>query len=328
MAIADFFIEHANIFGKYLLFPILIALLAYIATELLSRRQGVTLGEEFHKKSFAISASVVFGWLVYLLIPVEIYLPREEIGVKFVFGIFMIVLTFQYLVFVLTNMVSRAKSVLGIGAGAGLIRSTLAVSVWSSLCADDPRLAHEAAASVMMANTVMVLRNFMIIWVIGAVMGLFVIPPNIFLAPMLAMMLFCGAVSIANIKMGASIAEEQKVETFSLKAIGLFMAIFVVMYYLALALIDRFQFLGLYVLSGIAAFLYGSAHLFIIASLLITNVISLEVALIAAVIVTAGSVLSDLPYAYFAGAIELTKLLLVSEVMPVIAGIVALVFLT
>lgn len=327
MIITDFFIGNANIFGRYILFPVFIALLMYIATELLSRKQGISLSEEFHKKSFAISAAVVLGWLVYLLIPSEIYLPLETISIKFVFSIFMVVLSFQYIVFLLTNLVSRAKTVLGIGAGAGLIRSTLAVSIWANVCADNPDISHEGAASVMMANTIMVLRNFVIVWIVGAMMGLFIIPPTTFLAPMLAMFLFCAAISFVNIRLGAQLAENQEIETFSLKAIGIFMAIFIVMYYLAIALIEKFDFVGLYILSGIAAFLYGSAHLFIIASLLMTHAISLEVALIAGVIVTAGSILSDIPYAYVAGAIDLVKLLLISEIIPVVIGIATLIYL-
>jgi uncharacterized membrane protein (DUF4010 family) len=325
--IPAFFAENAGIFGRYLLFPLWVAIVAYIATELVSRRRGITLGEEFHTKSFIISASVVLGWMVFLLIPSEIYLPLEQIGVRFVYGVFMLVLTYQYFVFIFTSLVSRAKTALGMGAGAGLLRSTLAVSVWGSICAEDPNLSHEGAASIMMANTVMVLRNFVIVWVIGAFLGLFVFPPTLFVAPMAVLFLFCAGVTLANIKLGAEFTQEEEIETFSLRAIAIFMTVFIVMYYLAVALIERFQFAGIYVLSGVAAFLYGSAHLFIIASLLFTNIITIDVAFIAAVIVTAGSILSDLPYSIYAGADELTKLLLVSEAIPFAAGIAVLIYL-
>ena len=80
-------------------------------------------------------------------------------------------------------------------------------------------------------------------------------------------------------------------------------------------------------MSGIAGFLYGAAHLFVIAGLFFSKSVDLNVGLIGAVLVTAGSIISDVLYSHLNGAEKLTKVLLVAEIIPVVIGIITLLML-
>ena len=327
MSIADYVSGTVGIIGVYVLLPIFVALVTYIVLELIANRQGVDLSVEFHKRSFALAIAVVFGWLVYMLVPQGMYLPLDVIEAKFIVGLFMMVMTFQYVVYILSKLIGGAKTLLGMGAGAGLIRTTLAVSIVGKMCAENPDMSYEGVASIMMANTVMIMRNFVIIWIVGAWLGLYAFPPAYFVGAMVAMLLTCGAITYANHLKGGGVETEEDVEIFSAKGLLIFMGIFIVMFYLAYGIIERAGFFGLYGLSGVAGFFYGSAHLFVVASLLFAKTITLEAALIAGVVVTAGSLMSDIPYAYFAGARDLTKLLLISEAIPIAVGLGVLAYL-
>lgn len=323
--ITSFLGENAGIIGRYILIPIWVGLFIFVLLELLSRKKGITLSQEFHTKSFAVSVSVVFGWLFYLLLPSGIFLPMKAMDLKFVLGIFMLIVTFQYVVYLMTELLSPQKTVVSLGISAGLVRSTLAAGVMSKTCAGDPGATYLGATAISVAKATLVLRNFLIITIVGMWLGLFSSPPLFFVVPMLLMFAACAIAAVFFYKQSGGGPAE--FEALSLKASVLFIVVFIVLYYLALGIISNFGFLGLYALSGVAGFLYGAAHLFIVASMLFLGEITIDVALIAAVIVTLGSMLSDLPYTFFSGARELTKVVLISAIVAFAAGLISLVYL-
>ncbi len=325
--IADFFSQNVGTIGKFVLFPIYIALILYVILYFVARSREVPLSEEFHRKTFFVSLGVIFGWLIYAVTPSTIKLPLEVISLKSLVLISVIVLTVQYLVYLGVELFAPEKTIVALGVGAGTIRSTLAVSVMAPLAAEDETLTYTAAASVMIANTVAVLRNFLIIFFVGIFLGLYIIPPVFFLAPMFLMLVSCGIIA-AILYRKSQEAEPVEFDPISIKGTVLFIAIFIVSYYVAFGIAQAQQFIGFYAFSGIAGFLYGAAHLFVIAGLFFSKTLTLNVGLIGAVFVTAGSIISDIPYAYLNGAEELTKILIVAEAIPVAIGLISLFLFT
>ncbi len=324
--ITDFFNANFGAIGTVILLPLLAAVILFGITYLYSKRKGITLDEEFHTKSFLLSVSFVFSWVFYFVIPETIKLPLADLSIRSILLILAIILTIQYLVMLGVSFFAPDKTIVALGIGAGCIKSTLAVSVMAPIAAENPDLTHTAAASVMIANTVAIFRNFIIIIVVGIFLGLFLIPPIFLLVPMSLMLISC--LAIAGILYHKS-KEEHKVQfdPVSLKGTFLFIVLFVVSYYIAYLILQAGSFFGFYGLSGIAGFLYGGAHLFVIAGLLFTKIVSLDVALAGAVFVTAASIISDIPYAYLNDAEELTKILIVAELVPFAIGIASLIFL-
>ncbi|HIJ99052.1 TPA: DUF4010 domain-containing protein [archaeon] len=321
--IIGFFNQNIGTVGKFVLFPIYIALILYVILYFAARNREVPLSEEFHKKSFFVSLSVIFGWLIYALTPSTIKLPLEVISLRAVILIIVVVLTVQYLTYLGVELIAPEKTIVALGIGAGTIRSTLAVSVMAPLAAEDETLSYTAAASIMIANTVAVLRNFLIILVVGLFLGLYIIPPFFFLAPMFLMLIACGTIAFILYRKSQE-TEPVEFDPISIKGTILFIVIFVVSFYLAFGIAQAQQFIGFYAFSGIAGFLYGAAHLFVITGLFFSKTLTLNVGLIGAVFVTAGSIISDIPYAYLNGAEELTKILIVAEAIPVAIGIITL----
>jgi len=320
-------VKNTPAIARYIILPVWAGLLVYIITKIYAIRKGLTLEEEFHTKSFLVAIGIIFCWLLYAWIPSSMYLPLRVLSVKFVVGLFSLVFSVQYVVFIISSIFSPRKTLVGLGIGAGIIRSTLAVSVVGPMCASDDGLSHDGAASIMLANTIAVVRNFLIILIVGWFLGVFETLPLEFIVPMIVMAAGCFIAAAVNYKLGTGGEEEVEFNVLSVKNILMFIVVFLVMYYLAVGMLDKVGFLGFYVLSGAAGFLYGAAHLFIVTSLFFVEKISLEVAFIGAILVSAGSILSDIPYSYFAGANKLTKILLVSEIVPVVAGILTLIYL-
>ncbi len=321
--ILNFFDAHVGTIGKFVLFPIYLTLILYVVLYFYSEKREMPLSEEFHKKSFFVSLAVIFGWFIYALIPSQIMLPLNIVSLKTVILISVLVLTVQYLVLLGVELFAPEKTIIALGIGAGAIRSTLAVSVMAPLAAEDESLTYTAAASVMIANTVAILRNFLIIFAVGIFLGLYIIPPVFFLAPMFFMLISCGIIAYILYKKSQE-TEPPEFDPISIKGTILFIAIFIVTYYVAFGIVQAQQFLGFYAMSGIAGFLYGAAHLFVLAGLFFSKDLTLNVGLIAAVFVTAGSIISDIPYSYFNGAEKLTKILIVAEAIPVAIGIITL----
>ena len=321
--ISLFFSNSVSSIGKFILFPIYIALILYVIVYFAGKNREIPLGEEFHKKSFFVSLSVIFGWFIYALTPAAIRLPLGIMSLKSLILLAVLVLTIQYLVFLGAELFSPEKTIITLGIGSGILRSTLAVSVMAPLAAEEEELSYTAAAAVMISDAVMILRNILIIWIVGVFLGLYIIPPLFFLAPMFFMLVACTtAAYVLHRKWGQ--AEPVDFDPISIKGTILFIAIFVVSAYVAFGLLQAQSFIGLYAMSGIAGFLYGAAHLFVVAGLFLSKNISLTVGLTAAVFVTIGSVVSDLPYAYLNGAEKLTKILLVAEIIPAVIGVITL----
>ncbi len=321
--ITNFFDAYVGTFGKLVLLPIYFALILYVVLYFVAQRREVSLSDEFHSKSFYVSLAVIFGWFIYALIPAAIQLPLNVVSLRAIVLIAVLVLTVQYLVFLGVELFAPEKTILALGIGAGTIKSTLAVSVMAPLAAEDESLTYTAAASVMIANTVAVLRNFLIILIAGIFLGLFIIPPVFFLAPMFFMLISCGIIAYIFYKKSAE-TEPPEFDPISIKGTILFIVIFVLSYYIAFGIAQAQQFFGFYAMSGVAGFLYGAAHLFVITGLFFSKDLTLNVGLIGAVFVTAGSIISDIPYAYFNGAGKLTKTLIVAEAIPVAIGIITL----
>ena len=323
--VLGFLAENAGVIGRYVLFPLWMALILFVLLEFLSRRKGISLSQEFHTQSFAVSAAVVLGWLVFFFIPSTIYLPLKQLTLRFVIGVFMLVFTTQYLMFIALEFFSVKRSVITLGIGAGILKSTLAAGVMGKICADDEGMSFQGATSIMIANAVLVLRNFLIIFVVGVWLGLFRFPPAFFTVPMLVMFLGSAiAAAFFYYKDGSSPAE---FKVLSSKSLVIFMAIFIAFYYLALFLLEHVGVLSFYALAGLAGFLYGGAHLFIVASALLLGKIGLEAAFLGAVFVTFGSLLSDLPYTFLTGAKRLTIILAAAAIPIVVAAAIALAYL-
>jgi len=320
-----FLTENAGVIGRYILLPIWFALLLFILLEFFSRKKGVSLSEEFHTKSFTVSAGLILGWLIFIFLPSGIFLPLRHLTLRFVVGVLMLVITVQYLMFVALEFFSVGRTIITLGIGAGIIKSTLAAGIMGKLCADDEGMVFQGATSVMIANAVLVLRNFLIIFIVGAWLGLFIAPPAFFTVTMLVMFLGSAAAAAFFYHKGGTAPADFVI--FSPKATLLFMAVFVAFYYLAMFVLKNFGYLSFYVLAMLAGFLYGGAHLFIVASALLLGKISLEAAFLGAVFVTFGSLLSDLPYAFINGARRLTMFLAIATVPTVIVAALVLYYL-
>ncbi|MFH1424049.1 MAG: DUF4010 domain-containing protein [archaeon] len=320
----EFLTNSIGLIGRYVLVPLWFGLLLFVLLEILSRKKGVSLSQEFHTRSFAVSTAIIFGWLVYFLLPSNLYLPMETLTVKFVVGLFMVILTFQYTVFLIAELFSMQKTIISLGIGAGLIRSTIAASVVSKMCAEDEGANYDGAAAIMISKATLAIRNFVIIMVVGIWLNIFAVPPMFFTVPMLILFISCLVTGIVFYKKGSG--GEVDFQPVSLKSSFIFLVLFLVMYYFALGVIGYAGIIGLYALSGAAGFLYGGAHLFIIASLLFTQQVTAEAALVAALAVTMGSMFADLPYTFFAGARGLTKLTLIASIIPLALAIISLLY--
>lgn len=326
MAITNFLTEIIPPAAKYILFPIYITLGLYIGIVLITRKKGIILKEKFHKIFIAITLFLTFGATAFFTTPSNYMLPLGDLAVKNIIGLIVLAVLLQYLIYIGSIFLSLEQTTISLGFGAGLRRSTLAASVLAPKAAEDENFSWTAGTSIMLANTVAVARNFLIMLVIGAYLGFYLLPPATFLIPM-GIMFLVSAISTAIYYKKSNGPEKVEFDPISIQGTLLFVSFFVVMYYIAREILSKGLFSAFYLLAGVLGFLYGAAHILIITVLFFTQHLGPEAGLIGAFIVTAGSMVSDLPYAYFSGADELTKMLLISEIATISAGFIAFFYL-
>ncbi|MFO7872789.1 MAG: DUF4010 domain-containing protein [Candidatus Undinarchaeales archaeon] len=326
MAITDFLTGIIPPVAKYILFPIYVTLGLYIGIVLLARKKGVVLHEKFHGIFFLITLFLTYGAAAFFITPSSYMLPLGDLAVRNIIGLTVLAILLQYLIYIGSIFLSLEQTTISLGFGAGLRRSTLAASTLAPKAAEDESFSWTAGTSIMLANTVAIARNFLIMLIIGAFLGFYLAPPKTFVLPMGVMFLIsASSTGIFYKKSGG--AEKIKFEPVSITGTLLFVSFFVVMYYIIREILAGGLFFVFYALAGILGFLYGAAHILIITILFLTGYLGPEVGLIGAFLVTAGSIISDIPYTYFTGADELTKIIAVSEIATISAGFIAFAYL-
>jgi len=310
----------------YVLVPLWFAILIYIITEVLCIKKGISLRDGVHEKNFGLVAVTALLWLITFWIPERAYMPLNAISFSILFGIFATVLTLHFVVFYFSELFAPENTMRELGIGAGLTSVKHATTAAAKMCLEDEELAKDGTAIIMLTNTVIVLRNFAIIALLGLYLGILETIPVFFWVSMLAMGVIC-FVSHLIFNWKSQKAKAPEYSFFSPKNLLLSLLIFVVVYYLFVFAIGRFGSAGLYTLTGLTGFLYGGAPIFVVLALLHSGTIAAAVALNAAVIATMASIASNVFYSFLSGAKKLSIYLLISELIVISCGIVLMLLL-
>jgi len=304
----------------YVLVPIWFALLIYIITEILCIKKGISLREEVHQKNFGLVSATALLWLVAFWMPPKLFMPLNVISFRLMFIIFAIITTIHFIVFYLSEILAPDNTLRELGIGAGLSSARHAIMTAAKMCKEDEDLTNDGAATIMMASTTTVLRNFLILAITGIVLNAFKFPPLFFWISMLSMFIIC-LISHFLFNWKSSKVEAPKYSFFSPKNTIFFMTIVLVVFYLSIFAQDKLGFAGLYTLTGLTGIIYGGAPIFVLLALMLTGKITVMVALYAAVIATSASIVSNIFYSYIAGAKRLSWYLLIAGASSIFIGV-------
>jgi len=304
----------------YALVPIWFALLLYIITEILCIKKGISLREEVHQKNFGLVAATALLWLIAFWVPEKAYMPMNVISFRLLFIILAIIATIHFIVFYFSEMLAPNNTLRELGTGAGLSSSRHAVMTAAKMCKKDEDLTNDGAATIMMASTTTVLRNFLILTITGIVLNAFKFPPLFFWISMLSMFIIC-LVSHFLFNWRSSKAEAPEYSFFSPKNTIFFMIIVLVVFYLSIFAQDKLGFTGLYALTGLTGIIYGGAPIFVLLALMLTGKITVMIALYAAIIASSACIVSNIFYSYIAGAKKLSWYLSIAGAAAIFVGI-------
>jgi len=316
-----------SLLANFVLIPILVALLVYIGTELYSKKTGREISDEFHKMSLILASGVVISWVLFAITPAPWKLPLNLISIKTALGFVAFMFTLHYLLYwVLEIVLHDKKNTLTLGVAAGLVRSKITINVMESALQDDAVSSDSLIFSTLLSSAVMIFRNFIFVWIFGLALGLFIIPPNFFIASMGVMAILSAALSIVYYK---HIGEIEKVEFSSLPlhGVGQFIVFFLFFYIVSAFLVTTLPPYIYYLFSAFAGLLYGYVQLFISSGFIATKALSPTIGMVAIIISTIFSMLSDIGHV----ALEQDKDTLIKIGIPIglisLAGVLSLIFL-
>jgi hypothetical protein len=104
------------------------------------------------------------------------------------------------------------------------------------------------------------------------------------------------------------------------------MIAFIALYYLAFFAFDKLGYAGLYILLVICSIIYGSTTLFVILALMLSGNLTVMASMYAIVIMSAGSLTSNILYAYLGGGKKLGFYLLITSAATILIGVGTMLF--
>jgi uncharacterized membrane protein (DUF4010 family) len=314
------FIQILKPVTNYALVPLWFALLAFIITEILVIKKGISLREGVKGKTFGLVIATAILWLARHFVPVEWYMPLEIITVKLMLGILATILTMKLAVFYFSEIAGSENSLKELGIGAGISESKIAVEDAIKLCKEDEGAVNDGVAVTMLENTTELLRNFVMLTVVIIALGALPYPPAYFTIPMLSMTLICLGVYI-GFNWKSTHADAPEYSFFFPKKTMISMIAFIALYYLAFFAFDKLGYAGLYILLIICSIIYGSTTLFVILAMMLSGNLTVMSSMYAIVIMSAGSIMSNTLYSYIGGSKKLGFYLLITSAATILIGI-------
>lgn len=192
-----------------------------------------------------------FGLLLYFILPTEPLDPWGVIQLRFLWGMILFVIALQFISFIILS-VWRSEGLLVMGFLVGLVNSNILNGSMGALSKQNRRLSDACAAAIVSGNLAMLVRNLVVVAVLGFPAFLFLIVP-------IGAMLIVGVITILKYTRGNKIKKfRMKIENpFAVKTAIEFAGIVTVITIISL-LINRFAGeLGLYATAFVSVFAAG-----------------------------------------------------------------------
>jgi uncharacterized membrane protein (DUF4010 family) len=326
MAEESFAIQILKPITTYVLLPLWFAILIYIITGITTIKKGISLREGVHHKTFWFVAITALLWLVTLWLPNNTYLPGNSITYQLFIGMIATIMTLYLGVFYFSELVAPENTLRELAIGAGITNTKLSLKNAIKMFKNDEDAVKDSAAMLMLTNTATILRNFIVMVIIGIFFKVFNTPPLFFWVSMISMaVVSVVAYFLFNWKSQKEEAEEYSF--FSPKETIISVLLFFVFYQVGVWIFTKLSYVGLYMLTAILGVAYGGMPLFIIVALLLAKKVSVMVALYAVIIGTVASVASSSTYAFIGKSRKLGIYLAIAEASVILVGIGTLLVL-
>ncbi len=276
--------------------------------------------KEIKKDFITFSLSIGAGIILLFFLPNETIDPWGIINPFFLVLIVIVVLGIQFVAYVAIKLWKNA-GLLAFGALVGFVNSNIINGALASLTKQNPELAKTAAASVILGNMSMLVRNLILVGALSFTALKFVLAP-------LGAMIIVGMITVVKTIKSERKIEKQDIEIqnpFELKTALKFALVIVIITILVFFIHEYFGNLGLYATAALSVFAAGLPIIVSVVLLATENNVTFLTAAIVVMIASFVSISNDFILQFSLGAKALGRNFIKLMLPHFLAGVIVLI---